>query len=682
MKRTLALILVLIMALAILPGAALATEGEDTPSVPVAEGGTQSTGGEGGAAPTGTLLTSVSDNDVAKIGDVGYSTLAEAVAAVKDNTETTITLLKNVELNSPITIEANKNIIIDGDGKTLTFSNDYMGEVKTMFYVKSTGILTLKNAILDGEEKDLQKTQIIYSNGTLTIDKCEIKSFHGTLLIKCEQSKGAVIKDTKIHDNKLKANGNTTDGVNRSCLLWMQGTETTLIGVEITDNTVSGDMGILIYARNSGTNMNLENVTVTGNSADSHIFATYSTLNSNRYEFKGCCFKDNTSGNFFVVGTFNFDANTHIESDIVINNDSQNNVCTLTNNGTIVGNISEAEWAVAKRGIPIYTGTGTHTGTKTDMKPGVPGTYEYTIPMTEDEFNKLVEFQLGSNYTGKKIEKNTYEVVRSRWWLKNPIEDLSKNRIVKQKGIVKSEDSSGRYCVSSDGKNITVDYTATMDMRKLYGDDMVKNLIKERDAQDAWGLLNAYKTLISEQTRVYLTFNFSNYIDFSNYNLDRLVLTSDMFEKIDAKKSGNTITVTCGWKNELPEKDLNPMITLTGAALPVKENWDGKSEITITNSGHVSGVVKFNVVSTLDPTTTPTTNATTSPAPENIPSLTDPLPIIGESKSDIFKLYYTTGSGGHSHYTPVPTPVPFIVLPPKTGDMTIWQSILGRLGLA
>ena len=44
----------------------------------------------------------------------------------------------------------------------------------------------------------------------------------------------------------------------------------------------------------------------------------------------------------------------------------------------------------------------------------------------------------------------------------------------------------------------------------------------------------------------------------------------------------------------------------------------------------------------------------------------------------------TPGGGngsGHSHYYPTTTPVPVIVIPPKTGDMTIWQSILRFLGI-
>ena len=38
------------------------------------------------------------------------------------------------------------------------------------------------------------------------------------------------------------------------------------------------------------------------------------------------------------------------------------------------------------------------------------------------------------------------------------------------------------------------------------------------------------------------------------------------------------------------------------------------------------------------------------------------------------------GNGGGGHYHPT-TPVPVIVIPPKTGDMTIWQSILHFLGI-
>jgi len=43
---------------------------------------------------------------------------------------------------------------------------------------------------------------------------------------------------------------------------------------------------------------------------------------------------------------------------------------------------------------------------------------------------------------------------------------------------------------------------------------------------------------------------------------------------------------------------------------------------------------------------------------------------------------YKAGGGSSHHYYPNPTPIPpIIVNPPKTGDMTIWQSILAFLGI-
>ena len=51
---------------------------------------------------------------------------------------------------------------------------------------------------------------------------------------------------------------------------------------------------------------------------------------------------------------------------------------------------------------------------------------------------------------------------------------------------------------------------------------------------------------------------------------------------------------------------------------------------------------------------------------------------------NIPKVSYTVGggsSGGGGYYYPTTTPVPVIVIPPKTGDMTVWQSILHFLGI-
>ena len=41
----------------------------------------------------------------------------------------------------------------------------------------------------------------------------------------------------------------------------------------------------------------------------------------------------------------------------------------------------------------------------------------------------------------------------------------------------------------------------------------------------------------------------------------------------------------------------------------------------------------------------------------------------------------TTGGESHWHPPVTPAPVPVVVIPPKTGDMTIWQSILHFFGV-
>ena len=52
----------------------------------------------------------------------------------------------------------------------------------------------------------------------------------------------------------------------------------------------------------------------------------------------------------------------------------------------------------------------------------------------------------------------------------------------------------------------------------------------------------------------------------------------------------------------------------------------------------------------------------------------------GKTSTAAFNNYKASDSG-HGHYHPTTTPVPVIVIPPKTGDMTIWQGILYFLGI-
>ena len=271
--------------------------------------------------------------------------------------------------------------------------------------------------------------------------------------------------------------------------------------------------------------------------------------------------------------------------------------------------------------------------------------------------------------------------------------------------------NSNKYKVAN-SSGITVDYTATMDMTKLEwkvaGKD-VKKIQEELgfEAKSPWELLMALAQQIDDRTEVILTFKFDDKIDLKAFKAkyeaavnagkptDVLMLTSDMFEMTGvAFGTDNTMTITCKWKLRTITDTPNSTITLIGCGLPVKDNWGG-SKIDITNSGCVKGMVHINpmggaVAAMVEPGSNVAANVqvqNTTP-PEISPTIQ--IPIVGGCAADKFTLYYGGGSSGDSsggsssgggYYNPTTTPVPVIVIPPKTGDMTVWQSILHFLGI-
>ena len=278
--------------------------------------------------------------------------------------------------------------------------------------------------------------------------------------------------------------------------------------------------------------------------------------------------------------------------------------------------------------------------------------------------------------------------------------------------------NSNKYKVAN-SSGITVDYTATMDMTKLEwkvaGKD-VKKIQEELgvEASSPWELLMALAQQIDDRTEVILTFKFDDKIDLKAFKAkyeaavnagkptDVLMLTSDMFEIADGgvqfnttnNTTNNTMTITCKWKkNAITD---NSTITLKGCGLPVTNDWNGSKQINIENRGCVGGAVHIKYknpgsdAKMKAETVVPYVAANVQE--QNItPSLdTIQIPIVGGCAADNFTLYYGGGSSGDSsggsssgggYYHPTTTPVPVIVIPPKTGDMTVWQSILHFLGI-
>ena len=66
---------------------------------------------------------------------------------------------------------------------------------------------------------------------------------------------------------------------------------------------------------------------------------------------------------------------------------------------------------------------------------------------------------------------------------------------------------------------------------------------------------------------------------------------------------------------------------------------------------------------------------------DEIVPLPDVITVTAQWKDRPQEQQPSGGGNGGGYYHPTTTPVPVIVIPPKTGDMTIWQSILHFLGI-
>lgn len=141
-------------------------------------------------------IAQASEEDVAKIGDVTYASLADAVQAVPtDNTETTITLLRNVENGTGFKTVSGQNIIINFNnftydisaplvgspgtetngcqllkGSTVVFKNGNLTSKTASFLIQNYSNLTLDNMTLDLRNSSASNTYVLScNNGSINI---------------------------------------------------------------------------------------------------------------------------------------------------------------------------------------------------------------------------------------------------------------------------------------------------------------------------------------------------------------------------------------------------------------------------------------------------------------------------------------------------------------------------------
>lgn len=290
--------------------------------------------------------------------------------------------------------------------------------------------------------------------------------------------------------------------------------------------------------------------------------------------------------------------------------------------------------------------------------------------------------------------------------------EIGLKRTVRQGQEVKIETTNPKDTYKVNGSSgITVDYTATMDMTKLKWE---KQGSLYDDEITPWQMLAMQPGWITEDTVVFLKFTFDKNIDLgtfqTNYNnattseaKEKLLkLESNMFKiadeggvQFDIEKREMTIKCNWNWNKETGHAP-EPKITLNGYGLPVTNDWNGSKQINIENSGCVSGTVHIKYINPrpdakkiaeIVHNVAANVQVQNTTPPEISPTIQ--IPIVGGCKTDEFTLYYGGGSSGDSggsssgggYYHPTTTPVPVIVIPPKTGDMTVWQSILHFLGI-
>ena len=642
MKKTLALILTFIMVLALVPSVAFAEEPY-----------------------------------VARIGETDYATLEAAVTAAKSGD--TITLGEGeytlYNISSDNTTKS-KDLTFIGKGADKTVWNigtgtvDVFGQGNGDFSFNGSGTIefqnmTLKAAVINGTGEQVDRDYTGFAHTTNTIVKnCTVngKTFYWGYT-------SAIFKNTTFYcpagDYAVWTYSSPTMSF-ESCTFNSTGKV-----INVYTDYSAGKHNITVNFKNCTVNNTGESLKPVLNINDSNMGDFKYILNiTGDNKVSGVDVDDITCSRLFGFG--GKPKNNSGRSDVTINGKK------VWENG---------ERACAHNGVVF--GEGSYNG---DVAT------QYTDGYKDNAFEIIKD-----DTTGVYVKTCKYCGYTEPFYgeLSNEIE---LTRTVKQGQEVNIETTKPKDTYKVNGSSgITVDYTATMNMTKLKWE-------KQGSLYDnqftPWQMLTAQPGWITEDTVVFLKFTFDKNIDLEtfkdNYNKatpeDKkklLMLESDMFEMTDvAFGNGNTMTIKCNWnwnKETDPDHAPDPKITLYGFGLPVKDNWGG-SEIDIKNSGCVSGTVHIKkprteaAVAMVEPVLNVAANQESIPTP----SLdTIQIPIVGGCADDKFTLYYgggsssgdSSGDSGHSHYYPTTTPVPVIVIPPKTGDMTVWQSILNFLGI-
>ena len=169
---------------------------------------------------------------VAKIGNVEYKSLAEAIAAVPtDGSETTITMIadETVAAGTTMTVGAGKNIVLDLNGKTVSGSS----EIGNGFYfITNNGTLEITDNSQDADGKITYTTTAV--DGSYSKEYVTIYNLNGTLTL----TKGTV---------ENTSGGGLAYAVNNSSNAWGSSVTSTFNMTGGKVSAPSGDAALRVY---------------------------------------------------------------------------------------------------------------------------------------------------------------------------------------------------------------------------------------------------------------------------------------------------------------------------------------------------------------------------------------------------------------------------------------------------
>ena len=252
------------------------------------------------------ITDGVTDNPVAAIGTTGYATLADAIAAVPaDGTETTITMLadETINANAGVTIPANKNVVLDLNGKTIS---QVAPEAKESALITNRGTLKVKDstATKDGGVYTSGKITAMaehpdssYGYGNYTIENFGVLNIESGIVEQTSTGPGAYYP--------LDAREGGTVTISGGLLRATYGVAVRQVSFGAAENTLTITGGEIIARAYA--------VQVTGMDANqhSHLSISGGTLTSTDPDYELAVYVGNQGGNFENIymditgGTFN-----------------------------------------------------------------------------------------------------------------------------------------------------------------------------------------------------------------------------------------------------------------------------------------------------------------------------------------------------------------------------------------